>query len=881
MLSWLGLTLLGFTAVSSFTVHQHSDSSECVNLQCPETAFDYGVKNLVNDETMKSDQCTSCSQCTENGYSLCLRQKDSRAHRTATETTGFCSCAHSVPANCHNQLHISTHPANITMKLYSLCYQSAIQAPPKPLAVNDKDSVIVTVEAFWHEPYWREMQLDNLTLTSEFVVKTPEDCEEGEVITLESDHHEHLCKRSVNIQMTSQPEGHAKDDDYEHSENYDQYDDDLPPEVQFDRDVFAGAKLLQAYYTVAVRRPRQLDTKSSDPFRDVTTTLESEHLKFDLKPEIYGEGTSELPESKKEVETADDDEDVSSESPSVGTDFFEDGKNEKDTKSEEETEKEEEKLEKEIEEDDKKTTEEGDDEEATTVADDEDKNEEEKDADEEATTEESEKDGDDDEDKENDEEKDEAADEDEDEKKDDDENNEDEDEDGEKKEGDDEEEETTAEGEETTEESETGENKEEADENAEDDEEESDEEKGFFSAFIKDQYHLARWVFGITIASCVILIVCTCCYRRGLCCCKPNETKTTSNGCRYTNANRPELAPLTADPDVLPVSESEQRMFKDILIRSESLNPAKLEMGSTIGNGRFGVWNRALFNSFNGSVLDVAVYTIRNPMELTPTDFRALASALKETVVVGIHPNVLSLKAAHLDRNALTLLWEPISHPTLQGVLRESRCSRFGSSPYKAASFLSPERLLSIMIGCVTGVDHLLKRNIFHNHLATANVLVAERGQVKISGFGLAETAVLCREHEARPNPLRWMSPEHFRSDRKPAKESQIWSLGVLLWEIISLGATPYANVRTSREIIDSLRDETAKLAEVQYCGTAIMDLIYSCTSHEPSARPDPDTILRRLECIAADAQHHIDLRMKENFPYLAVCTQIEQQKVI
>jgi hypothetical protein len=167
----------------------------------------------------------------------------------------------------------------MTMSAFHICYLSALQAPPRSLAVNNKETVIVTVEPFWTEPYWRDLQLENLTLHYEFPVRSPENCE-GDLITTESEHVEHMCKDSVKLEMDGRMDGETggkNDEDYEHSEGYQEYDDSLPPEVAFDRDVFDGAKLLKVYYTIQVRRPRQLAT-GSDPFRDQTTLLDSEVL---------------------------------------------------------------------------------------------------------------------------------------------------------------------------------------------------------------------------------------------------------------------------------------------------------------------------------------------------------------------------------------------------------------------------------------------------------------------------------------------------------------------------------------------------------------------------------------------------------------------------
>ncbi|EGT43445.1 hypothetical protein CAEBREN_20018 [Caenorhabditis brenneri] len=522
--------------VSALSIEHNAVGGGCIDLLCPDTASHHGLRNLVNEDTLKTDACTACSQCTENGYSVCLRPKDSRASRTA----GGCSCSHTLAANCHTDLTQTQHPANLTMKLYTACYADALQRPPQPLAVNENSSVVVTIEPFWLEPYWRHLKVENVTLHYKFQVKAPEHCE-GEVES--TPNGVHTCVASVLVDLSEskedQPQG-AKDDDddYDHSDNYDQYDDDLPPEVQFDRDVFSGAKELESYYTATIRRSRQIKASASKEHQihDGETIIESEHLKFDLKPELYENGESEsadessndaVPAATTEEESAtvvqeDKDEgDVSDET--GGTNFFEEEeKKEEETKKEEESEEEEdgvlkvnlediEPIKLKSQEDAKKKAEEdGDDEEKEDA---------------ETTSEKPDEKSGETEDKKDDEEKKE------DEKEDDDE---------EKKK--DEEEETTEEG--------TTVAGEDSEESNEDDSEETTtvelvegetdpSQQNFWQRFVnsKDFPRVRNISAGCLFGFIICCLIGLCCLY-GNKCCKSKESKT-SNGYRYTSANPP------------------------------------------------------------------------------------------------------------------------------------------------------------------------------------------------------------------------------------------------------------------------------------------------------------------------------------------------------
>nr|CDJ93237.1 Protein T22B11.4, isoform a [Haemonchus contortus] len=549
---WIALTLYVTIAlpsyISAFAVRQNDLHRECVDLQCPEAAFDSGVKSLVDEDSLSTEQCLDCNQCSSSGYSVCMRVRPNRGDRLVEGRTA-CSCAHTVPVNCHDRLHETKHPANISMKTYSICYMSALQAPPRPLAVNEGKSVIFTIEPFWLEPYWRELLLDNLTFHYDFNVKAPEHCE-GTVTT--SDDGQHLCTNSIALNITVggvTGDDEHDDEEYEHSENYDQYDDDLPEEVEIDRDIFAGASEVQVYYLVDVSRPRQLEVKGgSITIHDAKTSVESEILKYDLTAGY--QPTEDLPAV---TETQDEGEDTSEEQ--GGIDNFENhrpskSKEREPTKGEmhnknvktdvKSSEAKTTTDEPQVEHEDKSVEEHGDDDDELTTTvmtpkttgehvyvktegdDDEEVEEDEKKKEDDITeadgihkteeiTESTAKAGDDSV----------EADAKHEEKM--------------EKEGDNEEEEESSEQHDEDDDTETDEDEK---------EKENDEDLPFTERIIKDKGMLARWVFGATIALCLVFIICVCTFRRR--CCRQKESSKTLAGHRYSSVN---AQPLVIPPE--------------------------------------------------------------------------------------------------------------------------------------------------------------------------------------------------------------------------------------------------------------------------------------------------------------------------------------------
>ena len=92
----------------------------------------------------------------------------------------------------------------------------------------------------------------------------------------------------------------------------------------------------------------------------------------------------------------------------------------------------------------------------------------------------------------------------------------------------------------------------------------------------------------------------------------------------------------------------------------------------------------------------------------------------------------------------------------------------------------------------------LEQNKIVHGDLAARNILLAkERSIAKVSDFGLSSYLYSSVEELSEASsgmPVRWMAPEVI-TRRQITNKSDVWSFGVLMWEIFSLGAVPYPDV--------------------------------------------------------------------------------------
>ncbi|XP_046428757.1 platelet-derived growth factor receptor alpha-like [Neodiprion fabricii] len=136
------------------------------------------------------------------------------------------------------------------------------------------------------------------------------------------------------------------------------------------------------------------------------------------------------------------------------------------------------------------------------------------------------------------------------------------------------------------------------------------------------------------------------------------------------------------------------------------------------------------------------------------------------------------------------------------------------------------------------GMQYLGAKKIIHGDLATRNILLADDNVVKICDFGLSKSL---REEENQkstengPLPVKWMAIESLR-DRVFSTKSDVWSFGVVLWELFSLARTPYPLIRPEdmcRKLAEGYRME-----KPPYAPRSIYQMMLRCWKAEPSERP-------------------------------------------
>ncbi|OAD57872.1 Insulin-like receptor [Eufriesea mexicana] len=149
------------------------------------------------------------------------------------------------------------------------------------------------------------------------------------------------------------------------------------------------------------------------------------------------------------------------------------------------------------------------------------------------------------------------------------------------------------------------------------------------------------------------------------------------------------------------------------------------------------------------------------------------------------------------------------------------------------------------------GMVHLEAKGITHRDLAARNILLNADLTLKISDFGLSRNGVYViknAEEKTRHLPIRWMSPEAL-NNRAFSSKSDVWSFGIVLWEISTLGDFPYSNIQDDC-LLRYIIHENGRLEQPDNVPSNIYKLMHSCWTTEPDNRPNFTQLLSELQIL-------------------------------
>uniref|UniRef100_A0A1I7TZ56 Protein kinase domain-containing protein n=1 Tax=Caenorhabditis tropicalis TaxID=1561998 RepID=A0A1I7TZ56_9PELO len=164
---------------------------------------------------------------------------------------------------------------------------------------------------------------------------------------------------------------------------------------------------------------------------------------------------------------------------------------------------------------------------------------------------------------------------------------------------------------------------------------------------------------------------------------------------------------------------------------------------------------------------------------------------------------------------------------------------------------LSTSDLCSFALQIANGMEFLASVPCVHRDLACRNILVTKTKVVRVADFGLAKKHLNKTYYRLKVTkdvqiPVRWMAPESLENYMYTQK-SDVWSFGICLYEIFSLGNLPYANI-LDNHVVDHIM-QGHRNPQPKYCHGAIYKLMKLCWQHSPTERPSFSECVQYLKC--------------------------------
>lgn len=325
-----------------------------------------------------------------------------------------------------------------------------------------------------------------------------------------------------------------------------------------------------------------------------------------------------------------------------------------------------------------------------------------------------------------------------------------------------------------------------------------------------------------------------------------------------------------------------------------------LQFGKTLGAGAFGkvVEATAFGLGKEDAVLKVAVKMLKSTAHTDEKE--ALMSELKIMSHLGQHENIVNLLGActhggpvlviteyccygdllnFLRRKAEAMLGPSLSpgqdpgykniHLEKKYVRRDSGFSSQGVDTYvemRPVSTSSDDSfseqdldkdgwplelwdLLHFSIQVAQGMAFLASKNCIHRDVAARNVLLTSGRVAKIGDFGLARDIMNDSNYIVKGNarlPVKWMAPESI-FDCVYTVQSDVWSYGILLWEIFSLGLNPYPGILVNSKFYKLVKDGY-QMAQPAFAPKNIYSIMQACWALEPTQRPTFQQICSLLQ---------------------------------
>uniref|UniRef100_A0A7N8Y485 receptor protein-tyrosine kinase n=1 Tax=Mastacembelus armatus TaxID=205130 RepID=A0A7N8Y485_9TELE len=261
-----------------------------------------------------------------------------------------------------------------------------------------------------------------------------------------------------------------------------------------------------------------------------------------------------------------------------------------------------------------------------------------------------------------------------------------------------------------------------------------------------------------------------------------------------------------------------------------------VKIEQVIGAGEFGEVCSGNLKLPGKREMFVAIKTLKSGYtEKQRRDFLSEASIMGQFD----HPNVIHLEGVVTKSSPVMIITEFMENGSLDSFLRQNDGQ------------FTVIQLVGMLRGIASGMKYLADMNYVHRDLAARNILVNSNLVCKVSDFGLSR---FLEDDTSDPTytsalggkiPIRWTAPEAIQY-RKFTSASDVWSYGIVMWEVMSYGERPYWDM-TNQDVINAI-EQDYRLPPPMDCPSALHQLMLDCWQKDRNNRPKFSQIVNNLD---------------------------------
>ncbi|XP_032240703.1 fibroblast growth factor receptor 2 isoform X2 [Nematostella vectensis] len=272
------------------------------------------------------------------------------------------------------------------------------------------------------------------------------------------------------------------------------------------------------------------------------------------------------------------------------------------------------------------------------------------------------------------------------------------------------------------------------------------------------------------------------------------------------------------------------------------IDRSQITIKEQLGEGAFGLVMKAEALGLTDMPYRHTVAVKMLKADATENELADLLSEMDTMKNIGSHKNIINLIGACTQNGPLYVVVEFAPHGNLRQFLRERRPSDYHRSRSDSSTHSQPSLIvrdfISFAFQIARGMEYLSFKKCIHRDLAARNILVGEDYVMKIADFGLARNVRDMDYYRKATDgrlPIKWLAIEAL-FDRVYTTQSDVWTFGILLWEIFTLGGSPYPGIPVEK--LFELLKSGYRMQMPQKCPDKMYDIMLSCWNENPNARP-------------------------------------------